>query len=226
MTFADLKDKTAEYLSFGNYSDVQPSPNLAVLVNEAYREIATESEFNWEATSFATVAGTAEYTLTNPPDWIRITDVLWGTSTVLYQADPIQVRRYDPLWTQAANAQSMYWWVPKPNVIRLYAPPSSVVTINVYGSRDPTAFTADTDVPGFPIRYHEAIPLRAAWLHLKKVATGEEMERAKMYLTESDDKVATLKEEIGGQNNPVARRRVTRRSPEYLYLGSRLSERY
>lgn len=232
MNYEQLIAETEANCKFGGYSDVQPPPDWAAAVNQAYREITTETEYNAEDTTFSTVIGQAEYNLisdgpapTDLRDWIRITDVLWGTMTRIEQADEVQIRRYDLLWTQAENSQPSFWWSSKPNTLRFWAPPASVETINVHGSRELGPLVAG-GVPTFPVRYHLAIPLRAAWIVLKRSATGGAYQRAQAYLKESEVIIGKFKGELQDQRTAVFLRKQVRRSSERLILGGPTFRRY
>ena len=225
MNLEQLIEATRQNCQLGGYADAQPQPDFAAAVNEAYRQISTETEYNCEDDDFPTVVGTKEYTLDNPPDWIRITDVMYGTAVRIAQADDVQVRLTDPNWTQAANSQPVYWWMSSPNVLRFYPAPAAVETIYIRGSREKGPL-ASGGSPTFPIRYHEAIPLRAAWLILRRNATGTSYERAVAYREEAHSIVGRFKSELQDQRTVVFRRRMVRVPAERFMLGGRSYRRY
>ena len=141
MDFTELTDTIRELCRIGGYAEGDPPPDWARLINEAYREMASEAEFNWEDTTFATVIDTAEYSLlgaTDLRDWIRITDVLYGTTIRLYETSELAERQLNPLWTQAASATPSRWFLSLPNRMRLRPTPNAVATIYVHGCRNPT----------------------------------------------------------------------------------------
>lgn len=218
MDFATLRDRVHEYCDYAGYSDTNPPLNLAYVVNEALRQISTMVEYVVDDTTITTVADTAEYSLDAPPDWIRLTDVLYGTTTSLFQTDENTERSRNTLWTQQGSSTPQKWLNAGPNAIRLFpTPDTSDVTVHIRGSREADPLTLDADLPGFPVRYHDAIPLLGAWLHLKKVATGSEYTRAQNYLKEAMDRIAEFKEERANQTLNF-QRSVIARQQEYLLL--------
>lgn len=228
MNLEQLIEETQSACKFGGYAGQQPAPDYAKAVNTAYKWASTESEYNTEDSTFPTVVGQAEYNLiTASPspadtrDWIRITDVLLGTLTRLEQTDDVQLRSYDWLWTQATNGTPSLWMMSAPNVMRLYQPPSDIQTVHFHGSREVGPLTSG-QVPTFPSKYHETvIPLHAAWLILRKFATGSSYQRALAYRDEAQAKIAAFKAELQDQRTVVFRRKMQRHSPERLMLGSR-----
>lgn len=225
MTFEQLIAETVKNCKLGGYADAQPTPDFAFAVNEAYREISTETEYNWEDTTVATVIDQAIYDLntdsatpTDLRNWIRVTDVLYGTTDRLAQTDKVGLRRMDRLWTQTAHGTPEYWLSPGPGKLRLYPKPDAVATLYIHGSREVGAL-ASGGIPTFPIRYHEAIPLRAAWRVLKNNATGSSYQRALAYKSEALEIITKFKGELQDQRSAVFTREYVREVPERLLIG-------
>lgn len=225
MNFEQLIAETVKNCKLGGYADAQPTPDFAAAVNAAYREISTETEYNWEDTTIATVIDQASYDLitdsvapTDLRNWIRITDVLYGTTDRLAQIDEVGLRAMDWLWTQAAHGTPEFWLPNGPEDIRLHPKPDAVTTLYIHGSREMGAL-ASGGIPTFPVRYHEAIPLRAAWRVLKSNATGSNYQRALAYKKEADEIISKLKGELQDQRAAVFTREFVRGVPERLLLG-------
>jgi hypothetical protein len=222
MNYEQLVDATEDLCKFGGYNLAEePHPDFASFVNLAYNQLSSEVEYNWEEFSFSTVVGQAEYTDTGTfdltPNWIRITDLWWGDSTPIVQTDLATLRKIDYLWKQASNAQSWMWIPIEPGVIRLFPPPSSVATINGFGSRAKGPLTTG-QIPTFPSKFHDALPLRAAWLILRRNATGTSYQRAVAYRDEANEIIGKFKTEVQDQKAVIFQRRVSRQPAERLLL--------
>ena len=221
MDFLELRDTLKDLVKVGGFADSDPPPDLARYINEAYREVASETEYNFEDTTVTTVSGTAEYALTTAGDlrdWTRVTNVLYGTDkNPLRLTSELEETTLDNKWPQGDAGTPSRYFLSKPNYIRLCPKPDEAVTVYIHGCRNPAELSADSDVPTLPTRYHEAISLRAAWNYLRRVATGDEYSRAKNYLDESREKMAEFQSEKHAQQRIV--RRLARPTANRVYLG-------
>lgn len=219
MTFAELRERARALCWPAGWSEIQPAPNWAMLVREGHRLFFWEAQVLTSDQTLTTATGQAEYVLTTPPDWVLVTDVLYGATDSLQQVTEAALRRHDPLWTKAANARPVYWWMSEPNTIRLYpAPATSGDTIYVHGVRLDTDLVADSDTPSCPAVFHEGIALFAAWHHGKLYARGEDRAILEVYLEEARAYVARCQEYFASQDTAAFVRRVKRAPVDYVHV--------
>jgi hypothetical protein len=178
MTYAELRKVADEHAENWGYITASQKPDWAELVNRAYKDFtwATDALRGPEIT-FPTVIGQAEYNAktlaADTRDWKSFLDVLYNGQQLL-SSDEAVIRREDPLWLTRTSSTPLYVWSPRANILRLYPKPDAVQTVTVYGIRGPALLSADADEPVVPTQYHEAIALRAAYLHCRKFAKTEE----------------------------------------------------
>jgi hypothetical protein len=171
-------------------------------------------------TTVTTVLNQSEYTITNPPDWKRLTDVVYSTDTVLTPSDEVSERQMDPLWTQRSNGTPARYWLSKPNTLRVFPKPATAsVTINIRGIRTDATLDSLDDTPGCPAEFHEGIVLFAAWNVGKSYARGEDRQVVQRYYDEAMDYVERCREYLGLGRYMVLQRRVRRRLPDRMALG-------
>lgn len=173
MAFLDLRTRAAYLVQLVLRTDVSPSADWPALVNSALTDFSWDTEYNQEEVTFSTVANQAEYTITGQ-SFKTIKDVAYGTNQALYKSSESEERRGDDLWYLRTAAQPSRYVVSRGNVVRLIPKPvNSGDIVTVRGTRAAPALSADTDVPGCPDTFQEAIALRAAWLHCQTMATDE-----------------------------------------------------
>ena len=215
MTFSELRERTRALCWVGGWSEVQPPPNWALLVRQGHRTFFWEAQVLTNEDTFTTVADTAEYKLTAPPDWIALTDVIYDGKAPLVASSEASIRRMDPLWLKTPSSTPLYWWITEPNTIRLWpAPITSNVVISVRGYRMDDDLVDDMDVPSCPDIYHEAIALFAAWHHGKLYSRGEDRIILENYLAEARAIVERCREYFASNDSTAFVRRV-RAKPGY-----------
>jgi hypothetical protein len=221
MDFDALRLETQNLLKFGGWFDVGSPVDLAGLVNEALRLWSWQAEYKTGQATFTTAAGTAEYTLSNPPDWKIVKDVYYGTTARLARTSEDLVRMEDPLYRVVPNGTPDRFWMPLPNVVRLYpTPATSGTTVTVYGIRADADLANPTDTPGCPAHYHRAVARLAAFLHAERYAQGEEKERIRVWYEEAMAQALDCQLWMASQNQVALQRRVRQRSPGRLNLTS------
>lgn len=224
MKFGELKADAKAACDLHGWSNVSPGINWAHEVLEASNVFFTKTQAIMADTTVALVASTAEYTLTNPPGWIRLTDVLAGTDNQLHQITESSMREIDPLWTQADAGTPVYWWMSKDNTLRVHPKPDAAAvtatpTLYVHGSRLDSVMDTEEDAPSCPSQFHRAISLLAAYRVGNRHALGESRDVVGSYYKEALDIMDECRLFFAGQQTRVMVRRVGRHSPERIYLG-------
>lgn len=178
MNYVELREQADELAEIWGYSNSQRPPDWYKLVNQAYIDLTWEAEaIKGPRQSFSSVIDTPEYDLSSvitgsTRNWKAVLEVTYD-GTRIWPVDEAVVRRDDADWLTAASGASRFYWMPRPNILRLYPTPSAVKTVYVYGVWEPVQLSADTDTPVIPLAFHEAIPVRAAYLHAKKYAKSD-----------------------------------------------------
>lgn len=220
MNFEELRARTQALCWAAGWADVQPPPNWGLLVREGHRKFFWEAQCLTSDQTLTTVVDQEEYSLTAPPDWVLVTEVLYGTTSWLMQTTEVEIARYEPLWTQTSSSTPTHWWVTDTNKIRVYpAPDTAGVTMYVHGVRLDTDLSSNTDAPSCPAIFHEAIALFAAWYHGKVYARGEDFQVLNGYYKEAMELVGRLREFVGGQDLAAFTRNVAPRRVPYVSLG-------
>lgn len=156
------------------WSEVSPSPDYASLANRAWEMFAFDSECFVTVEAVLTVIGQAEYPLVN--FYKNLLDVSIGVNGLL-RSDELFERNLNPGWRVQTNGSPLRWVLSGFNKLTIVPPPALVTTVFVRGAAYGAALAVDTDVPGCPTVYHEAIAIKAAILHAEIYATGEAMAR-------------------------------------------------
>lgn len=174
MTFAQLKARAAVLAKLEGWSEVSPSPDWASLTNRAYEMWSWDSECLIGSETLTSAPNTAEYSLTN--SYKNLLDVTFGASGLFRSVEEFE-RNLSPTWRTQTAATPLRWVLSGFNKLTLIPPPNSAATITVRGASLPPALAAETDIPQVPSLYHEAIALKAAYLHGMVYAQGESMGR-------------------------------------------------
>lgn len=225
MNYAALRARTAYLAAQAGWSDSSPPTGYAsqdlfigALVNEAYQEIAFETEYNIETDTFSTVINQAEYTLASVTSQTRafviLREATYGTDTPLHQVSEDEIRRRNPLWLQEAGSTPAFFWTSTSGVLRLYPKPSAVATVTVRGPREPLALSNDADLPTMPQAFHIAICLKAVIL-LAESWLAEEMDLARIGRYEESYalRASKLKRHAGDADDAELQRYVSPRLP-------------
>lgn len=221
MVFSEIRARIGDLIRLAGWSNTETAPDLAYLANHGSREFFTETQILTADTTATSVVGQAEYTLTTPPEWVRITDVLWGTSTPLTQVTEARLRQRMPLWSQEGNGVPLYWWVSKANEIKLHPKPDvASTTIYVHGIRLDAVLDGDSDSPSCPAIFHEGICLLGAYHHGKLYAVGEQRQTLAAYMTEAENIMGRCRDFFAGQDSHALTRRVNRTPATYVNMGS------
>lgn len=208
MDFTALQARLTYLLSYEGWADDNPAPDTAALINRGLVDFAWDTEYNRAEYQFNTVINQAEYTIP-APDFRAISDVAYGTSSILTKTSEGALRQEDPLWFVREAGVPADYLIVRPNVIRLHPKPVAEVEITVRGTRNPAALSGGTDTPACPETFHEAIALRAAVLYGEAHATGDALKRILSYREQYKGHVAALKhyldvERRNGQGRMVA----------------------
>lgn len=225
MNYAALRARTAYLAAQAGWSDSTPPTGYATsdlfigaLVNEAYQQLAYDTEYNIETDTFATVAGQAEYTLATATvglrNYIYVSEAIYGTDTPLIQANESEIRRMNNLWLLDAGGTPTYFWTSTSGVLRLYQKPTAIATVTLRGPREPAALSADGDIPTCPGVFHIAICLGAVIL-LAESYLSEEMDLARIARYEESYalRASKLKRLAGDADDNEAQRTVAPRLP-------------
>ena len=227
MDMSAIQLRIQALVELGGWSNVGSAIDYGKLANEGLRNVTELSQHNVEDLTFNTVASQAEYNLqaspiaaTVGPSWIFFfDDASRLTKNILRKTSEANVRRIDPLWNQQSASSPAWWWMSKPDTIRLWPCPSAIEAVNFRGVRHEPALTDPTQVPLMPEKFHEAICLLGAY-HLGKLyARGDDIEVCKGYLAEGNAMAMKLREQMSEADTGVIQRRVRRSQPEYLHMG-------
>lgn len=220
MNFGQIKSRVNELTKVDGWSSAVASLDLGSVVNRALREFSWEAEYVRENLDFVTVAGTTSYSLTSPPDWKYVFQVLYGGATELRRVDEATLSRESPLWLVADASTPTAFLFNSPNSVQLYpTPDTSDVSVLLRGVRPDALLSAESDSPVCPDHFCEGIALLAAWHIGKQYATGDEYERAQAYYNEAQGYMGRLKESFKAQGATILQRRVSFGDVERVSLG-------
>lgn len=205
MNFLALRDRTRELCSVEGYADMSPPPDYAAAVNQALYSFSWEAEYNEKDLTFTTSANTAVYAL--PSKVVKyVKELIYDTGAgegaiALRLSSEAYERAIDPMWRMRPSSTPHSFWVPEPNVVRLYPAPSEggKVCLAVCVCAE-DALSADTDTPSCPEHYHEDIARLAAWFIGQTYATGEARERVLGYRTEAMNHAGDIRAEYAQQH--------------------------
>lgn len=225
MNYAALRARTTFLAAQAGWSDATPPTGYAsadlfvgALVNEAYQQLAYDTEYNIETDTFSTVAGQAEYTLATATagqrGYVYVSEALYGTDTPLVQANESEIRQGNRMWLLDAGGTPTYYWTSTSGVLRLYQKPTGVATVTIRGPREPVPLSDDAHTPTMPGVFHIAICLGAVIL-LAESYLSEEMDLARIGRYEESYalRAGKLKRIAGDADDSEAQRTVAPRLP-------------
>lgn len=208
-----------QLLRLEGWGDTNPPPDLPGLVNEGLRLFSWRAEYNRDTLETTTTSGTAEYTLTNPPDWKLVTQVIYNDTSVLEETTEQELDREAPLWLVQSAGTPTHFLISQPNTLRLHPKPdTSSVALDIRGVRTAAGLSASTDEPACPAVFHEGIALYGAWVQGKAYAVGEARERLAAYLEEANGYADECRNYLAGQESQSLQRIVRRRRAERIPL--------
>jgi hypothetical protein len=232
MNFAELRQQTANYIKLGGWANVQPEPELDVLVNSAYRQWTNDTQYNVEDYTITTVSGQQLYSLATPDDprkWVFVyDDVQYNTGGNplapgwIQQGSLETLRQLDRNWrsTPAVNASGVVLERSKQHDRPVAIPANDGVLVSLQGVRMPQPLVADDDVPTFNSMFHSGIAYYAAYDWGLNYSRGEERDICMGYKQMYDQKAARFRNSLMARNNALIQRRVTRPDAEYIQAGA------
>lgn len=216
MNFSDLQTRVQDLCSFAGWTNINTAPSYTDLVNRGYRQVCWNTEVYKTTTTLTTVANQNLYTLSGT-DIISVYDCIYGTTVAMFPSNELEQRRQNSLWMYLAAGSPRFYWMQYPNAIYLHPKPSaSGDTVNLYVSRLPADMSSNSDLPVFPVVFHDAIAYRAACLLGERYATGEEMQRLQLFRAEAERIESDMMNWIGTENKPV-QRMVANTIPRRIY---------
>lgn len=205
MNFREIKIEAEELLKLWGFANTQPTPDISTLCNRAYKNIVWEAEALKSDSVITTIVDQKDYIL---PDyeWKSITDA-YLDNLVLEHTTEENVREEDIYWLFSPSTKPRKWWWVDNSTIRLYPTPDDVYTVTMRGTHSPPEMVLDDDIPKIPEAYHDAIPLGAAYYHIRKYAKGEaQILQRNTLSSEFMEKTVALKDHLN-TNRMVAQRR-------------------
>lgn len=231
MNRAQLRARAIFLAAQAGWTDATPPDGYATmpdywdaLLQQAYQDLAFETEYHWETDTFTTVVGQAEYILSDVTigerAFIKITEAVYRTDTPLNPATEEEIRRTNNLWLMAESADPTWFWTSSSGTFRLYPPPSSAETLTVRGPREPKALLLETSEPTCPQSFHEAIPLKTVLLMAESwIEDDMDLARIARYENSYARLASKLKRHAGDDDAEVQRYvtpRLPRRVPQTL----------
>jgi len=205
MNYTALQSRITDLCSFAGWTDLSSTPDYADLANRGYRQVCWNTQVYKTTATITTVASQNLYTLSGT-DVIAVYDCIYGTSLPIYPSSELEQRRQDNLWMFRAAGSPRWFWMQNPNSLYLYpAPVTSGDTVTLYLSRLPADMSAGGDLPAFPVTFHDAIAYRGACLLGERYATGDEVQRLQMYMSEATKLEADMMNWLGVLNKPAER---------------------
>jgi len=232
MQFTDIILRAAFLAKQAGWDEAAPAPDWKALVNRGLQDFSWDSEYNEEEAQVTSVINQATYpidTAALPRSFKSFRSVAYATQTTtpkdLKLSSEGDESSYDPLWWQKPAGSPVRFLIPGPNLIRIYPPCiNGGDTITIRGTREAVPMSADTDVPGFPGTWHEAIALRAAVLYCEPWVDENGAAKIQLYREQYAGQVKACIEFISTNRYPRLQRRVSSPSRRRTYL--RQSGRY
>lgn len=221
MNFLDMR-RRAQYLGQqGEWAEVNPAPDWGELINRGVADFSWDAEYFEDSTTITTVNNQAIYTVDTsiPPRYYKTikiaayTSISNAASVRLEKTTEMDENLRNPIWFTNPAGTPSRWLVPRPNTIQLVDPPSvSGDTITIRGVRADVPLVSDIDTVNVPDTYHEAIPLRAAILHMEGYLELTDTMAAKLnlYREQYSGFVKALRLYMGLERYGVLRRQVRR----------------
>lgn len=220
MNYNDLKLRAATLAAQSGFREINPAPDWGSLINKALLDFSWRAEYCIGEQTVNTIQGTNEYALTTPPDWKRITDIVYNNTNGLTLTDENQLRRNDPAWLIAPNSPPQYFYVVRPNVVRVHpTPDSSSLPLRIRGIKADVALVNATDTPACPDTYSEGIALLACWHWCKLFAEADDEARVQGFYTEAYKYADDLKQYLAEQSAPCFQRKVKVPIPGRVFTG-------
>ncbi len=221
--FVSLRQRASYLAMQSGWDGVNPQPDWFALVNQALGDFSWDTEYNQEELTITSVANQASYLLPTPY-FKTIKDVAYNT-LLLAKSSEADERKIDPLWVIRPAGTPARYLIPGPNVLRIIDIPStSGDTIDVRGTRFAPALVNDTDAPGFPDTWHEAVALRAAVLHCEPFVSGDGVTKLELFREQYAGMVKACKTYLAEDRYGSLQRTVSSPLRRRSYL--RLSGRY
>lgn len=206
MTFAQLQAYAERLCVLEGWAAATAYPDWGELVNKALAEFSWAGEYYFDQGTITTEASEPEYSLdtTGLQPWKRITDVLYDGNQI-YPVTLVQVRLMNPTWMLEPSGTPQYWWLSRPNLLRLYPAPSSAsVSVTIYGYRCEPVLTEADDEPVAPSVYHNDIARIAAALHGETYATSpEQMAKVQQWHIDGAQAALGCRATMGEQEAPL-----------------------
>lgn len=218
MNFQDLKQRAAFLAQQAGSDKIAPQPDWGPLVNRGVVDFSWDTEYNQEDLTFTSVLNQSNYTLDSgatPRLYKTISRMAYGTNTTtpqtIVETSAADMDKADPLWWQRPAGQPVWWMFTEPNVLRIVPPPiNSGDTIAISGTREAAALVNETDVPGFPATWHEAVALRAAVLHCEVWAKDDGAAKVQLYREQYGGMVRACELYLAGNRYSRLQRTVQR----------------
>jgi hypothetical protein len=231
MQFDQMRDRVEALCKLGGWSNNDPLPDYAFLVNEGLRLFTAVSQHNVEDITITTVTDQERYAVsddTDPRSWILLfDDALYGPTAPLYQTTRDALRTGNHKWRSTASGTPRSWYWASPSEIGLYPKPSTSGTdITFQGVRHEPILDSDSATPLLDDDYHEGVCLLAAWYQGKATAMGEFAGKLAAYRAEGLDFANRAKGIQAAQEAGLIIRRVKRPAQEYLGLGNMVPAEY
>lgn len=169
-TFVDIYSAVAAKSRMDTTDSTQLS-KIKDWVNRAYFDAVMETECIKANTTLNLVSGTNQYTLPTAAkriDYIVIQQSgqnFYGPPLRLVSLDEILWRRVSSGGSAVTNGTATYYAFSAPNLIDLWPTPGGADTASVYYSAQPTALSADSDVPNIIEPYATELLESGALVH-------------------------------------------------------------
>ena len=183
INYTQLQARATLLASLEGWSDVNPSPDWAGLVNQAYIQFSWDGECLITNTTVTTVSNQAAYTLSG--QWRRLMDVVYDSggakSPVRHSSEDFERYLRADWRVQPSGTPVRYTFNPFNTLTLVPAPTTAGVLVAVRGVAEAAPLVSGTDIPTIPDVLHEAIALKAAIFQGKVYAQGEASQRLDRY---------------------------------------------
>ena len=231
MQFTEICQRAAFLAKQAGWGEALPAPDWRALVNRGLQDFSWDTEFNEEEANLVSVINQGTYAIDGgvaPRLFKSIRVVAYGTQTSTPRDLPLSSESdeyaIDPLWWQRPPGQPVRFLLPGSNQVRLHpAPATAGDTVTIRGTREAAPMTGDTETPAFPATWHEAVALRAAFLHCAPWVTGDDVAKVQLYREQYAGMVRACVQFLSGNRYARIQRKVQRPLRRRTY--SRLSGR-
>jgi hypothetical protein len=209
MTFAEMQVRVEALCKVEGWSDAPTPPDFGALINRALAMMSAEGQYVTAEHSFSTTIGTAEYSLlgADTRDWASVSGVIYGTSA-LTKANPTEQALESPTWWRDTSGTPIWWWLSRPNMVRLHPIPSAIGTVYVIGYRVETELVDASDTPVLYADAHDALcRLAAALLGEEYATTAEQMGKIERWTQSAIAAAETVRGRLYGQRSDTWQRR-------------------